>query len=71
MDASSERLSSQARVDAFNLFNHANFDNPIGIAHHAYFGRSTQMLASGLGRSSTLYQVGGPRSLQMVLKLTF
>jgi len=67
----SERFGLQARVDAFNILNHPNFDNPIGITRDANFGRSTQMLASGLGGLSSLYQVGGPRSLQMVLKLTF
>jgi outer membrane receptor protein involved in Fe transport len=66
-----ERLGLQARVDAFNVFNYPNFDNPVGITRDANFGRSTQMLASGLGGLSALYQVGGPRSMQVALKLVF
>jgi len=61
----------QFRADSYNLFNHANFNNPIGSTRDANFGRSTQMLASGLGGLSPLYQVGGPRSFQFALKVLF
>ncbi|MCX6628263.1 MAG: hypothetical protein NTW28_11620 [Candidatus Solibacter sp.] len=67
----SERLSLQGRVDAYNIFNHPSFDNPVAITRDANFGRAIQTLASGLGGLSALYQVGGPRSLQMALKLVF
>ncbi|MGH9842681.1 MAG: TonB-dependent receptor domain-containing protein [Blastocatellia bacterium] len=66
-----EELKLQFRVDAFNLFNQANFANPTGILTSAIFGRATQMLSSGLGGLSPLYQIGGPRSLQLALKLQF
>lgn len=66
-----ESLNLQFRLDAFNLFNHANFANPTGILTSALFGRATQMLSSGLGGLSPLYQIGGPRSLQLALKLQF
>ena len=66
-----EALKLQFRLDAFNLFNHANFANPTGILTSAIFGRATQMLSSGLGGLSPLYQIGGPRSLQLALKLQF
>ena len=66
-----ESLNLQFRLDAFNLFNHANFANPTGILTSALFGRATQMLSSGLGGMSPLYQIGGPRSLQLALKLQF
>jgi hypothetical protein len=66
-----ESLNLQFRLDAFNLFNHANFANPTGILTSAIFGRATQMLSSGLGGLSPLYQIGGPRSLQLALKLQF
>jgi hypothetical protein len=38
----------------------------------ALFGYSTQTLANGLGNGglNPLYQIGGPRSVQMALKLT-
>lgn len=66
-----ERLNLQLRADAFNLFNHPNFANPIGVLPDANFGRSTQMLGSNLGGLSSLYQIGGPRSFQLALKLQF
>ncbi len=66
-----ERASLQMRVDGFNILNHPNFDNPVAILTDPNFGRSTQMLASGLGGLSTLYQVGGPRSLQVAAKIVF
>jgi hypothetical protein len=41
------------------------------------FGQATQMLGSSLGSGSQsgglnpLYQIGGPRSIQLALKLSF
>ena len=61
----------QFRADAFNLFNQANFANPNGVLTSANFGRATQMLSNGLGGLSPLFQIGGPRSLQLALKLQF
>lgn len=66
-----ERFRWQARADAFNLLNHANFAAPVAVLNDPNFGLSTQMLGSGLGGLSALYQVGGPRSLQLALKLLF
>jgi len=66
-----EQFNLQFRADAFNLFNHANFANPNGVLSSGNFGRATQMLASGLGGLSPLFQIGGPRSLQLALKLQF
>ena len=62
----------QARVDAFNILNHPNFTNP-----RAYVGlgstylESTSMSNHGLGGLNALFQEGGPRSLQLSLRLTF
>jgi hypothetical protein len=81
----SEGLILQIRTEAFNLFNHPNFANPadpnspeqLTLAPGPGFGSATQMLATGLGRAnvvgqlSPLFQVGGPRSLQFVLRLRF
>ncbi|MCI0387325.1 MAG: TonB-dependent receptor [Acidobacteria bacterium] len=66
-----EQFKLQFRVDAFNLFNQANFANPTGILTSVNFGRATQMLGTGLGGLSPLYQIGGPRSIQLALKLQF
>jgi hypothetical protein len=72
-----ERLSLHARADFFNIFNHPNFARPINYLSSPQFGQSTQMLASGLGSGGSggglnpLYQIGGPRSAQLALKLLF
>lgn len=67
-----ERLRLQFRADAFNLFNHPNFYNPPALIElgPAYLV-STRMLNQGLGGLNPLFQEGGPRSLQLSLKLTF
>jgi Carboxypeptidase regulatory-like domain/TonB dependent receptor len=72
-----ERLALQARADFFNVFNHPNFGGPINFLSSPQFGQPTQMLASSLGSGgqsgglSPLYQIGGPRSIQLALKLQF
>jgi hypothetical protein len=72
-----ERLALQARADLFNLFNHPNFGSPINYLTSPQFGQSTQMLGASLGAGgqsgglNPLYQIGGPRSAQIALKLLF
>ena len=72
-----ERLALQARADFFNLFNHPNFGSPINYLTSPQFGQSTQMLGASLGAGgqsgglNPLYQIGGPRSAQIALKLLF
>ncbi len=67
-----ERINLQFRADAFNLFNHPNFSNPAAFIE---FGPtqlvSGSMLNHGLGGLSPLFQEGGPRSLQLSMKLNF
>jgi hypothetical protein len=75
-----ERLHLQFRAEAFNLFNHTSFsavnnllgDGPfipgcVGCA----FGEASGTLNQTLGGLNPLYQTGGPRSLQIALKLIF
>jgi len=67
-----DRIRLQFRADGFNVLNHPNFSNPAG---YIQFGsnqfESTKMLNHGLGGLNPLFQGGGPRSLQLSLKLTF
>jgi hypothetical protein len=72
-----ERIGLQARSDFFNIFNHPNFGSPINFLSSPQFGQSTQMLNNYLGTGgqndglNPLYQIGGPRSIQLALKLQF
>jgi len=67
-----ERLNVQLRADAFNLFNHPNFANPLGyIGIGSIYLQSQSMLNKGLGGLNPLFQEGGPRSLQVSLRLLF
>jgi len=66
-----ERLTVDARADSFNLFNSVNFANPTGTLTSGNFGIATQLLSTGLGGQNPLFQVGGPRSHQLSLKVQF
>jgi hypothetical protein len=73
-----ERFGMQLRAEAFNIFNHPNFGDPQGNSLLSpFFGQSTSMLGRSLGSGGTsggfnpLYQIGGPRSIQLALKVQF
>ena len=72
-----EKMALRFRTEFFNLFNHPNFGSPDNTLGDLLFGQSTQMLASSLGSGgpnggfNPLYQIGGPRSIQLALKLQF
>lgn len=66
-----ERLKLQFRAEAFNIFNHPNFGYIDPFFGDPTFGQATMTLASSLGGLSPLYQTGGPRSMQVALKLMF
>jgi hypothetical protein len=67
-----DRLNLQFRADAFNVFNHPNFANPDGFIEGGTPDlQSSQMLNQSLGGLSPLFQEGGPRSVQLSLKLSF
>lgn len=72
-----ENVNLRFRAEFFNIFNHPNFGNPNNLLTSPLFGFSTQTLANSLGSGganggfSSLYQIGGPRSIQLALKLHF
>jgi carboxypeptidase family protein/TonB-dependent receptor-like protein len=73
-----ESLHLELRAELFNVLNHPNFANPSGNLLSSSFGVATTMLNRGLGGTaaggggfSPLYQIGGPRSGQLALKLQF
>ena len=73
----SDRVHLEFRVDTFNILNHANFSSnyPFGYVGSPQFGVASQMLNRGLSSQgaglNALYNIGGPRSLQLSLKLFF
>lgn len=78
-----EQVNLQLRTEFFNIFNHPNFGDPgsAGSGTNALtsplFGRSTVTLGRSLGSGgggggfNPLFQIGGPRSIQLALRLNF
>jgi hypothetical protein len=68
-----ERLKLQFRAEAFNLLNRPNFGYLYSSTSDppSLFGRAESTLNNTLGGLNPLYQVGGPRSLQLALKIIF
>ena len=82
-----ESVKLQFRAEMFNVLNHPNFGQPVGTllspsfggAAATRFGLSNQTLnqslagtgVAGTGGFNPLYQIGGPRSIQLALKLVF
>jgi hypothetical protein len=65
-----ERWRLEARFEAFNVINHANFDNPATAINSSSFGLITAT-AGAPGGSLLLPSIGDPRILQFALKLHF
>jgi hypothetical protein len=74
------RTRAQLRWDIFNITNTPNFAEPgasLPAAASPLFGVSTRMLNRALGPGGTQgglnpqYQVGGPRSMQLSLRVSF
>ena len=71
-----DKIALRFRAEFFNIFNHPNFGSPDNTLTSPLFGQSTQTLANSLAGGNNagfnpLYQIGGPRSVQLALKLQF
>jgi Carboxypeptidase regulatory-like domain/TonB dependent receptor len=74
-----EEIKLQFRAEMFNVLNHPNFGPPVSdLSNVTQFGQSAETLGQFLGGGnlggggfSPLYQIGGPRSIQLALKLFF
>lgn len=78
-----EKLRLQFRAEFFNVTNTPNFGDPAGSFGFSTFGYAQNMLGRGLSGSTgatqtspssgfnSLYQIGGPRSIQFSMKLLY
>jgi hypothetical protein len=75
-----EQVRLQFKAEFFNLLNHPNFANPNNDLAGALFGQSTSTLSNSLGSNvsgsggfgfASVFEVGGPRSIQFGLKILF
>jgi hypothetical protein len=66
-----ERLKLQFRAESFNVLNHPNFGYVDRFFNDYTFGQARATLSQSLGGLSSLYQMGGPRSMQFALKVIF
>jgi hypothetical protein len=72
-----DAFRASLRVDAYNAFNHAQFADPVRYASNPMFGQSQSALnlmfgsgSPGSGQSPA-FLMGGPRSLQVSVRLSF
>lgn len=67
-----EKFSLQFKAEAYNILNRPNFGNfQTNISVPTTLGVPSQMLGRSLGGLSPLYQIGGPRSMQLSMRLEF
>ncbi len=71
-----ERLNLVLAAQSYNLTNHSNFANPSPLAGANFsspnFGVATSMVNQAFGGGlNSLYRAGGPRSMELSIKLQF
>jgi hypothetical protein len=72
-----EKVKLQLGLEVFNILNHANFGDPNRFLITPSFGQSQTMLNGFLstggpaGGLAPVFQIGGPRSVQIAARLSF
>ena len=66
-----DEWNMQLKVETFNVFNHPNFGYIDPSFSDLYFGQATKMLNQSFGAAGSHYNEGGPRGIQLSLRLTF
>lgn len=72
-----ESLRPRICAEMFNAPNRPSFAGPVGMLHAPPIGYSTRMLGRSLGRDGVngglnpLHHIGGPRSIQLALRMVF
>jgi hypothetical protein len=71
-----EGVSLLFRADVFNAFNHPNFASPVAFLESGLFGISTATVANsevggGAFGLNSIFNIGGPRAVQLSLKFRF
>jgi hypothetical protein len=73
--AVNERIRLHIRAEVFNLTNHPSFSNFSSTwgpqAGIPTFGQAQTTLGKSLGDLNPLYQIGGPRNVQLAVRFTF
>ena len=66
-----DALNLQVGAEMFNVTNHPNFGYIDPYLPDLLFGQPTKLLNQSFGTTGSLYEQGGPRSMQISLRLTF
>lgn len=71
-----DRVAAQFIVEAFNFLNHPNFANPLpnataNLSSNGFGGATSMANQNPDSPINSMYQHGGPRSIQLALRLQF
>jgi carboxypeptidase family protein/TonB-dependent receptor-like protein len=66
-----DALNLQVGMEMFNVTNHPNFGYIDPDLPDLLFGQPTKLLNQSFGTTGSIYQQGGPRSMQISLRLVF
>ena len=66
-----ESLNLQVGAEMFNVTNHPNFGYVDPYLPDLLFGQPTKLLNQSFGTTGSIYQQGGPRSMQLSLRVVF